>query len=609
MFKEETWRNSIRRESKIRRGIIIYGNIQDIFFNKSKRKYDTLIGNLKTELKNNGFKEVVVWDKSNGISKEELDEVYLKELYESSIEDEGFDGEKYELSDDVNYESNKYSIDSLDELLPVIHNSMIKKTDKKTAFILDWSNYLFGNSNSLTESDRKNLTLLSKIVRDGIIGTGYEEIEKPDNIVILIAPKDGDIPSSFYRDNPAVKSINISIPSRDIREDFIIRNKDKFKIKENFERGSKEVNDFVDSMDGFTLKDHVQIMKLSRVVDEELSFDKLLNLYKYGEKRSPWEDLSRDKIKTIREVLKQRVKGQDEAIEKVEKVVKNAFTGLSGIEFSNKKNKPKGTLFFVGPTGVGKTELAKALAQFLFGDEDACIRFDMSEFNHEHSDQRLIGAPPGYVGYEEGGQLTNAIKARPFSVILFDEIEKAHGKILDKFLQILEDGRLTDGRGETVSFSESIIIFTSNIGAAEIDFNATKDEIINEFKKKVQEHFIKQLKRPELLNRLGDNIIVFNHIKDNNFMKEIARGRLRTIEQFMKDRYGCKINISDEDKVLDCIISSTNISNGGRGVLNSMKKVLTDELSEFVFEEKEELVSGSIIEVRIINDRIKYELI
>ncbi|MHB9308697.1 AAA family ATPase, partial [Fusobacterium polymorphum] len=154
-------------------------------------------------------------------------------------------------------------------------------------------------------------------------------------------------------------------------------------------------------------------------------------------------------------------------------------------------------LFFVGPTGVGKTELAKSLASFIFGDENACIRFDMSEYNHEHSDQRLVGAPPGYVGYEAGGQLTNAVKEKPFCVLLFDEIEKAHGRILDKFLQILEDGRLTDGKGETVYFSETIIIFTSNIGAAEVDSNIEPKEVKKQFVEKVQKHFIEVLRRPE----------------------------------------------------------------------------------------------------------------
>lgn len=129
------------------------------------------------------------------------------------------------------------------------------------------------------------------------------------------------------------------------------------------------------------------------------------------------------------------------------------------------------------------------MAEFLFGDENACIRFDMSEFNHEHSDQRLVGAPPGYVGYEEGGQLTNAIKEKPFSVLLFDEIEKAHGRILDKFLQILEDGRLTDGKGETVSFSESVIIFTSNIGASDIDYSTDKKQVYQKFLEHVKKTF------------------------------------------------------------------------------------------------------------------------
>lgn len=199
----------------------------------------------------------------------------------------------------------------------------------------------------------------------------------------------------------------------------------------------------IDALDGFTLREIAQIMKLSRQLnDEPMSFEKLINLFKYGEKVSPWEELSREKLLQIEERLGERVKGQDAAIAKVKDVIIRAYTGFSGLQHSSKQRKPKGTLFFVGPTGVGKTELAKSLAEFVFGDESACIRFDMSEYNHEHSDQRLVGAPPGYVGYEAGGQLTNAVKAKPFCVLLFDEIEKAHGKILDKFLQILEDGRL-----------------------------------------------------------------------------------------------------------------------------------------------------------------------
>jgi ATP-dependent Clp protease ATP-binding subunit ClpA len=178
--------------------------------------------------------------------------------------------------------------------------------------------------------------------------------------------------------------------------------------------------------------------------------------------------------------------------------------------------------FLAGPTGVGKTELAKTITSLLFGDESAYIRFDMSEFSAEHADQRLIGAPPGYVGYDVGGELTNAIREKPFSVVLFDEIEKAHPRILDKFLQILDDGVLTSGRGDRVYFSEALIVFTSNLGiyrhgeqgerVANVLSGEPFEQVRSKVHSEIERHFKLVLNRPEILNRIGENIIVFDFI-------------------------------------------------------------------------------------------------
>ena len=221
--------------------------------------------------------------------------------------------------------------------------------------------------------------------------------------------------------------------------------------------------------------------------------------------------------------IRDRVKGQKPAIVKTVDILMRSVMGLTGAHTAATSSRPRGVLFFAGPTGVGKTELARALTALIFGDERAYIRFDMSEFAAEHADARLLGAPPGYVGYDAGGELTNAVRARPFSVILFDEIEKAHPRILDKFLQILEDGRLTDGRGATVYFSEAILIFTSNLGISIRDdhgqrqLNVQPGEPYEQVERKVRtaiaDYFKFTLGRPEILNRIGDNIGVFDFIQ------------------------------------------------------------------------------------------------
>ncbi|MDK2819759.1 MAG: ATP-dependent Clp protease ATP-binding subunit [Mycoplasmataceae bacterium] len=249
-------------------------------------------------------------------------------------------------------------------------------------------------------------------------------------------------------------------------------------------------------------------------------------------------------------------------------------------------------MFLAGPTGTGKTEISKAICEFVFGDESRLIRFDMSEYNHEHSDQRLIGAPPGYVGYDAGGQLTSAVKNKPFSILLFDEIEKAHGKILDKFLQILEDGRLTSSQGETIDFSETFIIFTSNIGSSSVKIENDKNITRKGFINAVIEHFKTNLQRPEILNRIGiKNIVPFNFIVDNEIINEILNVKLSKIFKSLKEEKLIFLNIDQQNKdILFKIVSSRfNREMGGRGLIVELETIFIDKLSIFIFENYEDI--------------------
>ena len=251
----------------------------------------------------------------------------------------------------------------------------------------------------------------------------------------------------------------------------------------------------------------------------------------------------REKLLKMEEQLHTRVVGQDEAIKVVADAVRRSRAGLSD------PNRPSGSFLFLGPTGVGKTELTKALAEFLFDSSDAMVRIDMSEFMEKHSVARLIGAPPGYVGYEEGGYLTEAVRRRPYSVILLDEVEKAHPDVFNILLQVLDDGRLTDGQGRTVDFRNTVIVMTSNLGSHQIQELAGDDSPEAYLQMKaavmgvVQAHF-----RPEFINRL-DDIVVF-HPLDKAQIKQIARIQLRGLEKRLAER-GIAIELTD--KALDLL--------------------------------------------------------
>jgi len=275
------------------------------------------------------------------------------------------------------------------------------------------------------------------------------------------------------------------------------------------------------------------------------------------------------KLVTMEERLRQRVIGQDPPLERVANAIRRSRAGLSD------PKRPIGSFIFLGPTGVGKTELARALAEFLFDDERAMIRIDMSEYMEKHSVARLIGAPPGYVGYEEGGQLTEQVRRRPYSVVLFDEIEKAHPDVFNVLLQIMDDGRLTDGKGRVVDFKNTIIIMTSNIGSAFLQAEGLRSD--EEFEKAAQQvmnqlhaHF-----RPEFLNRV-DDIIVFRPLGKDQLVK-IIELRLEDVRRLLADR---KISLELTDAAKDLLLTQGYDPNfGARPLKRAIQKLIQDPLA------------------------------
>lgn len=299
-----------------------------------------------------------------------------------------------------------------------------------------------------------------------------------------------------------------------------------------------------------------------------------------------------EKLKNLEKELHKRVIGQNEAVEAVSKAIRRGRVGLKD------PKRPIGSFLFLGPTGVGKTELSKALAEVLFGDENAMIRLDMSEFMEPHSVSKLIGAPPGYVGFDDGGQLTEKIRRKPYSVVLFDEIEKAHPDVMNMLLQILEDGRLTDSQGRTVNFKNTVIIMTSNLGArlitdrkqlgfANKEGEADSKKEYEEIKKEVMAELKKEL-RPEFINRI-DEIIVFHKLNDND-INQIIDIMLKEVVNRLKEQ---KYDVKFEPDVKELIAKEGIDKNfGARPLRRTIQNLVEDKLAEEILDGK--LVKGKV---------------
>ncbi len=506
---------------------------------------------------------------------------------------------------------------SAEDAIPQLRQ-VLAQDQVSTAVVIHFSDKLFDDTRRQSRSEREYLLHLKKILIEAAT-IRQEGLSGRRNALILVASRLSAVPAWLYQEHPLLALIRIPSPLDEERKRFIdgflgvfTRNSELTDAQR-----SEYTQTFVEQTQGLTLWDLMALGALANrseedPIDEPRELRKLISLYRYGQKEDPWEKFNsgdrRGKIQDARASIEKRVKGQPEAVNAIVEMLISATVGVTMSPSTRQSGKPKGVFFFVGPTGVGKTELAKALAELIFGDEARLRRFDMSEYSESHAAEKLTGSPPGYVGYEEGGQLTNFVRENPFSLLLFDEIEKAHGQVMDKFLQILEDGRLTDSKGQTAFFSQSVIIFTSNIGADSLfseSENAQERCVSDEepdyenyvrkhFLEKVRDHFVHVLKRPEILNRFGDNVIVFDMLRPG-FVRAIGDKFLQMLKTSALERRGLILEFEPSilQFVQNAMTEPQNIKNGGRRIRTLLEDRLEKKLNRWIFEQQPE--TGEIL--------------
>ena len=465
------------------------------------------------------------------------------------------------------------------------------------AVVIDYASRLVRSANDLDDAEYDFFAACEKLADT------THELRRPDggqlvfNPIIWLVDRANDLPAWFVVGNDRIRTVVADLPDQQVRlavAERLARDLPGVDSMSAQDR-SNATGVFASLTHGLTIRAMMQIRTVAR--SQALPFAQIgdaIRTYRVGIADNPWrQTYLYDRIRAGDQEITKSVKGQGQAVQQTLDILKRSVTGLTAAQATSPGNKPRGILFFAGPTGVGKTELAKAVTRLLFGDEEAYIRFDMSEFSSEHSDARLIGAPPGYVGYDAGGELVNAVRQRPFSVVLFDEIEKAHPQILDKFLQILDDGRLTDGRGDTVYFSETVIIFTSNLGVYVRDEygqpvqNVSQADDYAEVSKRIHEaiqnHFRFQLQRPELLNRIGDNIVVFDFIR-KDLAHLIMDKMLGNVIERVREEHNVALVIGEQPHATLVEQCLGDLTHGGRGIGNRLETVLINPLARALFD-------------------------
>lgn len=420
------------------------------------------------------------------------------------------------------------------------------------------------------------------------------------HLLFLRAGRTTDMPNVILS-SPAVRTVHIPSASRDVRHAYACRRGEQLARRGaiDAEALARTVSDATEDWtlgQVDALLDTAERQGVTRLHDLE----ELARAVRIGTSLSPWAgDRIRASIARADENLTTRVLGQPKALSAVVSALRKAVIGLSAAHQSQGSQAPRAVFFFAGPTGTGKTELAKAISQLVFGQEQL-LRFDCGELRQEHAVARLIGAPPGYVGYDRGGELTEGIRAKPNSVVLFDEIEKAHPRLLDTLLGVLDDGRLTSGQGETAFFGQAVLIFTSNLGMYEevsdgngtltrcprFGYETSFDVIERTVREAIRDEFVSVLGRPELLGRFGgaESIVVFDYLRD---LDKVCRKFVANIGGNCRRLHAIELEVAEA--LLERVVLATQarpdaLVLGGRGLKPELDRVLTNPLADYLFE-------------------------